>query len=331
VNGAGEAAREREEAVRLIEAAREAADLFGTGSEAARRYRRLARLVHPDANPADARAAAAFARLAGLWQHYQGRRPTSGSGSESRYGALAARGDIANLYATAGGLLKIARDPADNDLMRREATALRQLSGAADRFRAYFPSLIRAQRHAGPRSGLERRANLLARLEGFRTLAEVAAAFPGGVEPRDAAWMWRRLLVAVGASARAGVVHGAVLPEHVLIQPGQHGLVLVDWCYSVPVAGRLRAVPGRYRSWYPPEALAGRPAGPDLDIWLATQCLTELLGRRLPDPLAAFARGCRLASPRRRPDDAWALLAELDDLLGRLYGPRRFRPFAMPA
>lgn len=90
-------------------------------------------------------------------------------------------------------------------------------------------------------------------------------------------------------------------------------------------------MPGRYRSWYPPEVLAGRPAGPDLDIWLATRCMTELLGPRLPDPLAAFARGCRLASPRRRPDDAWALLAELDDLLGRLYGPRRFRPFAMPA
>ncbi len=38
-----------------------------------------------------------------------------------------------------------------------------------------------------------------------------------------------------------------------------------------------------------------------------------------------------LRQPSRRPQDAWRLLAELDDLLGRLYGPRRFRPFAMPA
>jgi hypothetical protein len=33
-------------------------------------------------------------------------------------------------------------------------------------------------------------------------------------------------------------------------------------------------------------------------------------------------------------DAAWMwrrLLAELDELLERLYGPRRFRPFAMPA
>ena len=47
--------------------------------------------------------------------------------------------------------------------------------------------------------------------------------------------------------------------------------------------------------------------------------------------MAAFARGCLLARPGRRPADAWLLLAEFDELLGRLYGPRTFRPFAMPA
>jgi len=59
--------------------------------------------------------------------------------------------------------------------------------------------------------------------------------------------------------------------------------------------------------------------------------MTELTGGHLPAPMAAFARGCLLAGPRRRPADAWPLLAELDELLERLYGPRTFRPFAMPA
>ena len=39
------------------------------------------------------------------------------------HGPLVARGDIANLYRVRTGLLKLARDPADNDLMRREAAA----------------------------------------------------------------------------------------------------------------------------------------------------------------------------------------------------------------
>jgi len=77
--------------------------------------------------------------------------------------------------------------------------------------------------------------------------------------------------------------------------------------------------------------LSEHTAGPDLDIWLATRCMTELIGSRMPAAMASFARGCLLANPRRRPSDAWGLLAELDELLGRLYGPRTFRPFAVPA
>src|SRR5579863_7433986 len=118
------------EAIALIEAAELPEDLFG--ADATRCYRRLARLTHPDAHPGDTRAAAAFAKLAALWQRHQ-----DGSGS------LVARGAIANVYATRQGLRKIARDPADNDLMRREAAALTRLGHEVDAtLRAYFPQLV---------------------------------------------------------------------------------------------------------------------------------------------------------------------------------------------
>ena len=243
------------------------------------------------------------------------------------------RGDIADLYQVRqgqfkGALLKIVRDPADNDLMRREAAALTRLQDVVDpALLAYFPPLVATGQRDEARSGIRRYVNLIGVLSGFRSLAEVRAAFPAGVDPRDAAWMWRRLLVAIGAAHRAGVIHGAVLPEHVLIHPGDHGLVLVDWCYSVPGPARVRAIVRRYQRWYPPEVLAGDPAGPDLDIWLATRCMAELIRDRAPARMAAFARGCLLASPGRRPQEAWRLLAEFDEMLERLYGPRRFRPF----
>lgn len=93
-----------DEAITLIEAAADPRALFGRDPR--RTYRRLARLAHPDANPGSTRAAAAFTRLAALWQHYQGQP-----------GRLAAAGDIANLYEHERGLLKLARDPADSDLL----------------------------------------------------------------------------------------------------------------------------------------------------------------------------------------------------------------------
>jgi len=54
--------------------------------------------------------------------------------------------------------------------------------------------------------------------------------------------------------------------------------------------------------------------------------------RLIDDPPAAmrrFADGCLYAAPRMRPQDAWCLLAELDELLENLYGPRKFRPFVI--
>ena len=69
--------------------------------------------------------------------------------------------------------------------------------------------------------------------------------------------MWRRLLVGLGWAHRAGVVHGAVLPEHVLIHPAEHGLVLVDWCYSVAPGERIPALVAKHRDGLP--AGGGRP------------------------------------------------------------------------
>jgi hypothetical protein len=80
-----------EEAVRLIEAARGPADLFG--ADAAGDYRRLARLTHPDTSPDRARTRAAFGKLAALWQQHRGGT-----------GGLVAQGDLANLYQVREGL-----------------------------------------------------------------------------------------------------------------------------------------------------------------------------------------------------------------------------------
>jgi hypothetical protein len=62
----------------------------------------------------------------------------------------------------------------------------------------------------------------------------------------------------------------------------------------------------------------------------------DLFGR---DAVRCYRRLARLAHPDALPGDTRAAaalgdprrLGELDGLLGRLYGPRKFRPFAIPA
>jgi hypothetical protein len=295
----------------------DAPDLFA--DEPAREYRRLARALHPDHNPPHRQfeATAAFQRLSKLW--------------EARGATVFVRGDIANLYERGPLLEKVARRPVDNDLLEREATVLRRLAGDVEpKYRAYLPELVDSYALEDPATGARRRVNVLRRLAGFVSLADVARAYPGGVDPRDVAWMWRRLLVAIGLAHRAGLVHGAVLPEHVLIEPAQHGLVLVDWCYAVESGQKVPALVGRHRDRYPPEVPAKEPATSATDIYLATECVRRLMGAKAHPALLRFARGCALRTQRLRPQHAHLLLRELDEQLHKLYGPRRFRPFSVP-
>ncbi|MBR8741622.1 lipopolysaccharide kinase InaA family protein [Nocardiopsis sp. MG754419] len=348
-----------------VDLAADPTDLFGPLPEgdvippaATAAYRRLARRLHPDTAPPGRRAAAAegFTRLTEAWRRYRetvlgglGPNDLVLTTPERTYhvdrGRPLAEGDVATLRtvryrdgeAWRSGVLKLPRAPRDNDLLRAEAAALRRIDERGDpRLRAFAPRLVEAMRHRDPVTRVERHGNVLDRLAGFHTLAEVRSAHPDGLDPRDAAWMWRRILVAIGNAHRAGVVHGAVVPEHVLIHPEDHGLVLVDWCYAVTFAASGTAphvpamVPHR-RDLYPPEVAARRPARPATDVYMATRCVEYVTAGRLPRELRAFARGSALPAPERRPSDAFALLGELDEALERVFGPRRFRPFSMPA
>jgi hypothetical protein len=301
-----------EEAVHRIENAVSFEDL---GAD--RAYREWAKLVHPDAvgGRQGEAATAAFARLARLFAERGGtelRTPQA----VYRVGAFVASGDLADLSAVDGNraLLKVPRSPGDNDLMANEAEALRRLWRDGE---PYAPRLLESFLHEDA-ARVRRRVNVLERLNGFVPVSRIRRA----VDARDAAWIWRRLLIGLGWAHRAGVVHGAVVEEHVLIHPQKHAVALVDWCYSGPRP--VAVVPG---ATYPPEVRRDKEASPATDIYMATALMTRLVGNRLPKAMKRFADGCLLDAPRMRPQDAWALLEEFDELLGKLYGPRTFRPF----
>ncbi|MEV0808937.1 serine/threonine protein kinase [Micromonospora sp. NPDC050200] len=319
-----------DEAIRLVAAARTDEELFGT-AEPARSYRELVAALHPDRLAAAdervrAEAADALVRVTTRWRARRGY--PLGDYTLTR---LAHTGDLADLYDVgADRLLKLPRNPADNDLMVREARALRLIAEHGDpRYLPYVPRLVDSLPARDPATGVERLVNVLATAPGLRSLDEVRRAYPDGLDARDVAWMWRRLLVALGLAHRAGVVHGAVLPRHVLIEPDAHGVVLVDWCFSVVDGGAVPALVPGHEEWYPPEVVAKRPCGPGTDLAMATRCMTHLMGDRAPRALRDFAAGSLRPALNARPDDAWRLLGELDQVLDRLYGPRTFRPFTL--
>ena len=108
-----------------------------------------------------------------------GLRQTTAAGARAT-----GKGDVGSVMGTYRRLVKHQSFQCGlEDVLKAVSSSCRARTGARGvNCGAYFPDLIRAERHTDPRTGLARRANVLARLDGFRTLAEAGAAFPGGVD-----------------------------------------------------------------------------------------------------------------------------------------------------
>lgn len=326
-------------------------------------FRQIAKVAHPDFYTGTAQwaqANSAFTRLAHLWEQARTKIVNGTYGTQADFAPLTfrtattvytverilARGDICALYVGHAeghgpGILKVPLQPIDNDLLANEARILKHLQASRDyaQLRHFVSQLTESFACQEKSSGITRQINVLKYIDGLVTLKEVREAYPQGVDPRDMAWMWRRLLVALDFAHSSGIIHGAVLPTHILIQPREHGVVLIDWSYAVREGEHIGAISSEYRAWYPTEVFAHEEPLPGLDIAMAARCMFELLGgdplkhtlpERVPWPLASHLQGCTLASSRQRPQDAQRLLSDFDTLIARLWGPRTFREFAMP-
>lgn len=269
---------------------------------------------------------------------------------------LLGSGDLATTYlaeskvrgGTKQTFVKVVKNHRDNDLMKTEAKALGILHGpdVQQQWFPYVSELVDSFVYAEARKP-RRRTNVLIGMPGFYTLEELKEAFPDGIPTVHAVWMWRRLLMALGFAHDNGIVHGAVLPGHVMILPEHHGVTLVDWCYASIANDSefppLVAIVDRYKEWYPEEVLAKQPPSPATDLFLAAKCMVFLMGGNpltgvmpdvVPRPLRAFFRGCLQKGQFGRPQNAWLLLQEFDELLetmGPPFYPRKFRTFVVPA
>lgn len=330
-------------------------------------FRRIARVVHPDRQPSSraSRAHEAFVRATRLRDAaeeairlgtYGERRPPAADVPQiittlTRSYALSrlvARGDLCDLYAcsyeTRDGreraILKIVSREGDGDLLENEANVLRRLfpaGRAEEKFLRYLPRLVDSfvlrDADEGTRRSLdERRVVVLPHFDEHVSLTAVRTAHPRGLDFRDVVWMLKRLLVALGFIHRRGLVHGAIVPPHVLVHPVDHGARLIDWCYAVFSGQRVRALSVAHRDLYAPEVTAKEPATAGTDIYMAARCALLMMGdTSVPTALRRFLETCLAASPRRRPDDAWKLHDELEELLERLVGRPKYRRLAMPS
>lgn len=339
---------------KLLKNTRSAKELYG--SDPHETYRAFVRLAHPDRNPGDKKAEDLFKEVTKLFESLE-EKPVVIKSPKRVYTIvkLLKVGDVSDIHLaqseTDDGILhdyivKISRIDEAYKMLDNERKIVGELLTAAGdtTYRKYFPTLVES---FPAHDKIQKRVNVFTAYSSndIFTGEEIHEKIPA-LDGKHLAWMFKRMLTAVGFAHRQGYVHGAVLPCHVRFDIKNHGVQLTSWGHAVPLGSKITTISKKYKDWYPPEVLEKKAATPSTDIYLVAKTILYLAGvdpnkafkldtKQVPLKEQRFFQSCVLPGAKMRPSDAWKLEEEFTELLKEQYGLHKygkpkFVPLIMP-
>jgi len=172
--------------------------------------------------------------------------------------------------------IKLARDA--RHALAAEADVLQRLQQLELPSSAYFSQRLPQPVAFGATDADAHDALVLRQPVGYwGTLADVQAHHPDGLrDARHVVWLWRRALEVLAYAHGAGWTHGDLRPSHWLVNPGDHGVLLVGWGMARRGAAVARDL--MQSAWTLRALLHGHSDGP------------PPLGARVPAPIADLLR-----------------------------------------
>jgi len=260
---------------------------------------------------------------------------------------LIATGNVSDVYTgqrarwpTELATLKLLRDQKDRDLFDNEWNVLQALhrsnAQGADNFTMLIPQPItHGDISSGSHAG--RRVHVFRWRSGFYyTFEDVLQAYPQGIPPRASIWIWRRILEILSFIHNSGMVHGAVLPSHLLTQENEHGILLVGYGSAGRFGDKHRVSSDRFGSFHKLAKRQFSTLAPQLDLMMSARCVVYVLGgdpetgslpTAVPKRLADVIRQTALGNSG---EDAWSIREELGIIADEVFGAPQFIPIVMP-
>jgi len=238
-------------------------------------------------------------------------------------------------------VLKLLRDEAGGPLLDNEWDVLSRLQEATHQGRDHFTRLLpQPIAHGEARIGVQGtegscRVSVFGYASGFiHTADDVRKAYPEGIPPEASVWLWKRVVESLAWVHSTGQVHGAILPEHLLVHARDHGVRLIGWSRSVRNRSPLPAVTTSRREFYPRAVWDGGAATTETDLAMSARCMLWLLSGA-PDEASSetpksYAQLLRQCADGNSDHSGWELLEEISKIARDNYGPPKYVPFDMP-
>jgi len=227
-------------------------------------------------------------------------------------------GEIASVTLNADGTVTKRLLTGDKDLFDREEAILNRINALplyeGEAFK-YIPRLVESDMDD------DGYYHILAYSDDVKgdeliSLTTLADIYDRHVPVKAISWIWRRVLAALTIPHAFGYLHGAVVPDNILLKPGgiggggQHRGYLIDWTCAVEAGAKFSYMIDRWENFYPTETLLGSTdTVPASDIYMAAKCMLWAC-QDMPEPMVKYFRACTLADKHARlykPEQLFAL------------------------
>lgn len=237
-------------------------------------------------------------------------------------------------------LAKIGSSAASNVFLENEQKVLNQiLNGFTVKLAAMatIPKLVATSEIVNS-SGEKRAISIFENMEGFISLENVMKHFPEGMPARHVSWIWKRVMASLVVAHQVRLVHGAITPDHIFINPETHAGILMGWGDAATQGNPVLSFNSSWKSFYPPEVFAHTTLF-STDIYMSAMCMLRALAgekagkedflKNTPPSISAMIESC-LGKPATRPNDAHDLHARFEKVLEKVYGKAKFVKFEIP-
>ncbi len=242
----------------------------------------------------------------------------------------------------------------DADLFRSEIAFARRLQAyddvSSEFYRQFVPAVVDVGTIAFP-DGSSAHAVAYRNAHQFDwTAADILREYPRGVHPKDVVWITNRVCELLAWVHDKRIVHGAIVPEHIVVKCESHRVRIVDWGYAAGISQPLQAVSVANAAYYQNVLRPGSVLYEAHDLAMACRVFIALLGGNpakgsVPEliptdddgpvpvpPAIATLFFDHAMYPTSRPTSRTvaAFKAEFKSVATAAYGPPRYHVFSMP-
>jgi Protein kinase domain/CHAT domain len=229
--------------------------------------------------------------------------------------------------------VKIADCPADNDLLQNEVKILKLFREESHVQAKHLPILVDCFKTSSGQWG-----TVLELIEGF-DFDSIREKYSNGVPQVHVVWILQRALSVLGFAHSKGIIHANIDPTHLIVQPLNHNVYLIDWSYALICPAKTAQTFKCFNAEYSAPEVAERNLPlPSSDLYslgktaiyllrgdLVTNALPDSVDRRLSRFIQFFLRD----SCYQRAQDAWEMYQELKYLRKEIFGEHQFLEFTV--